>query len=178
MIRLHLGCGSRIIPGYVNVDIQPSPGVDLLADVRQLPFDDESVDFIYSCAAIEHFGRAQWRSVLAHWYSKLKVGGSLRLSTADFEAAVHRYMEVGDVEELLGLLIGGQKDPWDHHGMIFDYRLLAAGLTDAGFVNIRRYNWRDTDLAELGIDDYSQAYLPHMGKTTGRLMMLNVLADK
>lgn len=177
-MQVHLGCGHCIIPGYVNLDIQPWPGVDLIADLRDLPFPDGSVDFFYSCSNLEHFGRREWRPLLAHWYAKLRLGGSLRLSTADFAAATACYLECGNVEELLGLVIGGQKDAYDWHGMVFDFALLCAGLEEAGFRNVRRYDWRQTDLAVLGIDDYSQAYLPHMDKEHGRLMMLNVLADK
>ena len=177
-IKLHLGCGTRILPGYVNVDVQARSGVDVQADIARLPFAAESADFIYSCAVIEHFGRRQWRDVLACWFATLKPGAVLRLSTADFEAAVEQYRQAGDVDELLGLIVGGQKDRWDRHGMVFDFKSLAAGLNAVGFVNVRRYDWRQTDLAALGIDDYSQAYLPHMDKEHGRLMMLNVEADK
>ena len=177
-LKLHLGCGQRVLPGYVNVDVQRHADVDVQADIARLPFAAASVDFIYSCAVIEHFGRRQWRNVLAHWFATLRPGGTLRLSTADFEAAVQRYLEARNVDELLGLIVGGQKDRWDRHGMIFDFKSLAAGLTAVGFVNVRRYDWRQTDLAALGIDDYSQAYLPHMDKQHGRLMMLNVTADK
>ena len=62
--------------------------------------------------------------------------------------------------------------------MVFDFATLAEGLEAVGFRNVRRYDWRETDVGKLGIDDYSQAYLPHMDKESGRLMMLNVEADK
>ncbi|MBL6934597.1 MAG: class I SAM-dependent methyltransferase [Alphaproteobacteria bacterium] len=150
----------------------------MACDLRALPFADNTVDFIYSCAAIEHFSRHEWRDVLTEWCRLLKPGCILRLSTADFAAACDQYREQGNVEELLGLVVGGQKDPWDRHGMIFDFDLLRDGLEAAGFTDIRRYDWRDTELGEMGIDDYSQAYLPHMDKENGRLMMLNVEAKK
>ncbi len=178
MIKLQLGCGERILPGYVNVDIQRVPGVDVACDLRRLPFSHESVEFIYSCANLEHFGRDEWRDILSHWYSVLKPGGVIRVSTADFRAAAERYLEVGDISELLGLIVGGQKDAYDWHGMIFDFELLAEGLQSAGFRNVCRYDWRQTDLGEMGLDDFSQAYLPHMDKEAGRLMMLNVTAEK
>ncbi|MCB2106595.1 MAG: methyltransferase domain-containing protein [Rhodobacteraceae bacterium] len=177
-MKLHLGCGKITIPGYVNVDIQTYAGVDVVADLSKLPFRDGCAGLIYSCAAIEHFGRREWQAVLAHWYSKLKPGGLLRLSTADSEAAFKRYGTTGNLQELLGLLIGGQKDDYDWHGMLFDYALLEAGLREIGFEQIHRYDWRDTEIAALGIDDYSQAYLPHMDKDHGTLMMLNVEATR
>ena len=79
---------------------------------------------------------------------------------------------------LLGLLIGGQKTPHDWHGMIFDFETLREGLEQANFVDIRLYDWRGTEIGKLDIDDFSQAYLPHMDKESGRLMMLNVEATR
>lgn len=178
MTKLHLGCGKIRLPGYTNVDIQPGPAVDRVADLRALPWPDASVDLVYSCAAIEHFGRREWIGVLREWARVLKPGGLLRLSTADFEAAIARYQDTGKLQELLGLLIGGQKDDYDWHGMIFDFATLKAGLEEAGFSGVRRYDWRQTEPGKLGIDDYSQAYLPHMDKENGRLMMLNVEATR
>ncbi len=178
MLRLHVGCGKIILPGYINIDIQSNPGVDIVCDIRELPYPDNSVDLIYSCANIEHFGRHEWKSVLMHWFSKLKPGGTIRISTADFEAACERYQEKKNIEELLGLIIGGQKDKYDCHGMIFDFNLMKAGLEEVGFINIKKYDWQRTDVGKLKIDDYSQAYLPHMDKENGRLMMLNIIAIK
>ncbi|MEO5373603.1 MAG: methyltransferase domain-containing protein [Alphaproteobacteria bacterium] len=178
MLQVHLGCGRRILPGYLNVDIAPGPGVDVVCDLRALPLADNSVDFFYSCANIEHFGRHEWRGLLVHWFGRLKCGGSLRLSTTDFAAVCAHYRDTETLHDLLGLVIGGQRDAHDWHGMVFDFDLLREGLEAAGFVRVRRYDWRDTDVGRLGLDDYSQAYLPHMDKTNGRLMALNVLADK
>jgi predicted SAM-dependent methyltransferase len=177
-LKLHLGCGGVIIPGYVNIDLNIRPGIDLLADLRRLPFAPGRVDFIYACAVIEHFERNEWRSVLAHWYAALKPGGTLRLSTSDFEACVAQYAAAGNITDVTGLIIGGQRDFYDWHGMIFDLDLLRGGLEEAGFGGVRRYDWRNTDIGRAGIDDYSQAYLPHMDKENGRLMALNVEADK
>lgn len=178
MTKLHLGCGHIHIPGYLNIDIMVPKAADLVADLRQLPFRSGSVDLVYSCAAIEHLGRREWIGALKEWARVLKPGATLRLSTADFEAAIARYNETKKLAELLGLLIGGQKDDYDWHGMIFDFDTLAKGLKEAGFEDVRRYNWRQTELGKLGIDDFSQAYLPHMDKEHGRLMMLNVEATR
>ena len=177
-LKLHLGCGTIIIPGYLNVDILDRPGVDLIADLRDLPIASGSVDLIYCCSAIEHFGRREWQPMLSHWFGLLAPGGVLRLSVPDFGACCARYGTTGDLSELLGLLIGGQKDDYDWHGMLFDFTILERGLGEAGFSEVRRYDWRQTEIGRLGIDDFSQAYLPHMDKQNGQLMMLNVEATK
>lgn len=176
--RLHIGCGGKRIPGFVNVDVVAGSAVDVVADARALPFDQESVAEIYSCAVIEHFSRHEWVDVLHHWVSLLEPGGRIYISTADFHKAAAHYLAHGQIEPLLGLVVGGQRDRYDWHGMIFDERLLQEGLESAGIENIRRYDWRDHVVGRLGIDDYSQAYLPHMDKDYGELMMLNLCGTR
>ena len=177
-IWLHLGCGGIKLSGYINVDILDTSAADEIHDISSLPYEKNTIDKIYSCANIEHFSRKKWKEVLSHWYGLLKDGGLLRLSTADFEAVCEEYMENREIEKLLGLVVGGQKDEYDFHGMVFDFQLLKTVLKEIGFKNIRRYDWRETDIGYSGIDDYSQSYLPHMDKESGRLMMLNVEATK
>ena len=49
-------------------------------------------------------------------------------------------------------------------------------LKSVGFRDVKRYDWKKTE--HFYIDDYSQAYLPHMDKIRGNLMSLNVEAVK
>ena len=49
-------------------------------------------------------------------------------------------------------------------------------LNLVGFKDIKRYDWRLTEHSN--VDDFSQAYLPHMEKSNGKLMSLNVEAIK
>ena len=53
---------------------------------------------------------------------------------------------------------------------------LTERLLSVGFCSASRYDWRRTEHATL--DDYSQAYLPHLDKEHGQLMSLNVEAVK
>lgn len=173
-MNLHLGCGKVRIPGYVNVDCLCSDSVDVLADIRQLPFANGSVETIYMCSVLEHLSRSEWRPVLSKCYDLLCSGGVLYVSAPDFEIIAQRYLETYDLDELLGLL----RISCDRHGMIFDNIILASALMDLGFYRIAKYNWHSFIVGELGIDDFSQAYLPHMDKKNGTLMMLNVKAVK
>lgn len=177
-MKLHLGCGDKYIPGYFHIDIQPYPHVDLVADISSLPtIESGSVDLIYACHVLEHFGRHEYTIPLKEWARVLRPGGILQLAVPDFRAIAQWYLtdpRSGGIQEVIGLCSGGQRDEYDVHKMIFDEESLADTLLEVGFSSVRRWDWRKTDHAE--IDDYSQAYLPHLDKDHGRLMSLNLEA--
>lgn len=55
--RLHLGCGTRVWPGWINVDRWAAPDADVLqCDVAAdpLPLADASVDYVFSEDFLEH----------------------------------------------------------------------------------------------------------------------------
>jgi predicted SAM-dependent methyltransferase len=176
-MKLHLGCGARYIPGFVHVDIEDYSHVDHRVPVNALTFaQDGSVDLIYASHVLEHFGRHEVDQVLREWHRVLRQGGLLRVAVPDFEAVTIRYRETGELSELVGLVCGGQRNQYDFHKMVFDEKLLRERLLSAGFARAARYDWRKTQHADM--DDYSQAYLPHMQKDSGRLMSLNMEAVK
>jgi len=178
-MKLHLGCGKRYIPGFVHVDVKPAPHVDIVSRVERLPLESGSASLIYASHLLEHFGRHEYKAVLAEWFRVLEAGGVLRLAVPDFAACAAFYCEQGLVDGLsglIGLISGGQHDPYDFHKMIFDEELLSRDLRSVGFREVRRWDWRKTE--HTAIDDFSQAYLPHLSKEDGRLMSLNLEAIK
>ena len=173
-MKLHIGCGNVIIPGWANLDALPGSRVDIIDDARTLrSIPQGAVDVLYASHILDHFSRNDTDTVLRLWRSKLRTGGTLRLAVSDFAAIVAEYRETGDLTALLGLLIGGHKDEFDKHGTSFDRQSLANTLLRAGFVNVDLWDWRKVEHAEH--DDFSHAYLPHMD-TSGRLMSLNLEA--
>ena len=178
-MKLHLGCGKRFIEGFIHVDLQKLPHIDYHTSVDDLNFAaDNSVDLIYVSHVLEHFGRHEYKNVLKEWYRVLKPSGILRVSVPDFDAVVKYYTEKeANLHRLLGFLVGGQKiGEHDYHHMVFNQKILQEALEETGFTNVRKYNWRETEHSH--IDDFSQAYLPHMDKENGMLMSLNLEAEK
>lgn len=178
-MKLHLGCGQRHIPGFVHVDIQPGPHIDHVCGVNALPIAAGQADLIYASHVLEHFGRAEYLDVLREWHRVLRPGGVLRLSVPDFAACAKIYHEQGledGLSGLIGLISGGQRDPYDFHKMIFDEPFLTSALFRVGFTEVRQWDWRKTEHSH--VDDYSQAYLPHMDKQSGTQMSLNLEAVK
>jgi len=182
-VNVHLGCGRRVIPGFVNVDIADYDHIDHRHDIRTLPFfDDDRIDLIYAAHVLEYFDRVEVVTVLAEWRRVLKVGGTLRLAVPDFAAMVEVFRETSDLNLVLGPMYGRMQtgsadDPLViYHKTVYDFATLSETLSAAGFENIRRYDWRDT--VHKDHDDHSQAYIPHMDKDHGRLISLNVEAQK
>jgi predicted SAM-dependent methyltransferase len=177
-LKLHLGCGRKYIPGFVHVDALQYHHVDYCQQVDELDnFPNASASLIYACHVLEHFSRWEYKNVLKEWLRVLEPGGLLRLSVPNFAACAKLYYEEGlqsGLTGLVGLVIGGQRDKYDFHRMIFDEQLLSNSLLEVGFTSVSRWDWHRVEHSH--VDDYSQAYLPHMDKEHGLLMSLNLEA--
>jgi hypothetical protein len=173
MKRLHLGCGTKHLDGYINIDIRYLPGVDEINNVKFLRnYENESINEIYACHVLEHFSRWDYNNVLRRWYELLIPNGILRLSVPNFEAICEHYTKYKNINALMGLLYGGQDYDQNFHYVGFDYISLEKDLKSLGFSHVGTW-----DNSIYAIDDYSKAYIPHKDKN-GMLMSLNIEAIK
>jgi predicted SAM-dependent methyltransferase len=173
-MKLHLGCGTKHLNGYKNIDIRYLPGVDEVNNIRFLRnYKENSIDEIYACHVLEHFGRWEYKDVLKRWFEILKPGGQLRLAVPNFQSICAYYHKTSNLKPLIGLLYGGQDYDENYHYITFDYNTLSDDLKNIGFSNIEEWNCEQYE-----DDDFSKAYLPHMDKENGILMSLNILASK
>ena len=135
MLRLNIGCGHIPIDEYVNVDVRELPGVDVIADVTDLPFDDGAVAEIYSSHLLEHFSEEILRRVvLPHWRKKLGPGGLLRTIVPDAEAMIKDYI-AGEMsfQDLRDVTFGGQDYSGDCHYTMCTSDHIHYLLHDLGF---------------------------------------------
>ncbi|MEE9235069.1 MAG: class I SAM-dependent methyltransferase [Candidatus Acidoferrales bacterium] len=87
-LNLWLGGGGRRTPGFVNLDLAPFEGVDLVAHAGRLPFADDSCDAVACDALLEHVEDPT--AVVAEIRRVLKPGGHV-LATVPFCHPWHGY---------------------------------------------------------------------------------------
>jgi len=149
-MKLHLGCGPLALSGWINIDNQPYPGVDRVLDVTAgLPFED--VQFIFAEHFIEHLPFDAATSLMRECRRALRDDGVLRLSTPnlDWVWASH-YKKVMTQEEavLACFAINRAFRGWGHQ-FLYNETTLRSLLLDAGFANVVRRDYGQSEHAEL-----------------------------
>lgn len=70
-LRLNIGAGQTYIQGFINIDISSKADITLDVGKEKLPFEDDSVDLIFSYHTLEHvpdylFALSEIHRVLKH----------------------------------------------------------------------------------------------------------------
>jgi predicted SAM-dependent methyltransferase len=74
-LKVNLGPGPYPLPGYVNIDADPSVNPDIVRDItRGLPFADDSVDEVRAWHVLEHLAPDDLLFVVSESYRILKPG--------------------------------------------------------------------------------------------------------
>lgn len=176
--KLHLGCGDIRIAGYCNVDIDNLPTVDVIDDILKLQrFPNDFAEQIYACHVLEHLPHSLVIPTLKRWMQVLKPGGELRISVPDIDRIVQIYsknwghFQTKGNSPWIGLLYGGQLDPYDYHKTGFNFCWLSMLLEESGFEGIEEYQHFPHFIKD--IEDASLAQAPF-----GEYLSLNVKARK
>lgn len=152
MKRLNLGCGDKILAGYINVDVAESRrGMkpDVLCDLHKLsPFEDNAIDEILSVHVAEHFWRWEVVDILREWVRVLRPGGTMILECPNLLSACRELLENADNatgpgkegQRSMWVLYGDPawKDPLMIHRWAYSPRSLAQVMFEAGLVNLRQ----------------------------------------
>jgi SAM-dependent methyltransferase len=137
-LRVNLGCGHIPLSEYINIDLRPLDGVDVTADVRELPFEPDSVAEIYSAHLIEHFPEEELRRrVLPHWVSRLRPGGTFVAIVPDATTMIAEYVAGGlSFDTLREVTFGDQEYDGDFHFTMFTPESLTDLLTSSGLEDV------------------------------------------
>lgn len=141
-VKLNLGAGDRLVPGYLSIDRKFGSEV--------YPLDYKEVDEIRASHVLEHFSHRETAKVLKNWVDSLKPGGVLKIAVPDFKKVCEAYLR-GDQLPIEGYVMGGHVDKDDHHGALFDDESLREMMTDAGLTDIKEWASEIDDCASLSI---------------------------
>ena len=126
-------------PDYVNIDLRDLPGVDVMAEAGELPFEPGSVDEIASAHLVEHFPQEEMRRrLLPHWLQPvLRAGSRLHTITPDGEAMLSG-LAAGSYgfDDFREVLFGGQEYQGDFHYNLFTPDSLRRLVEEAGFTSV------------------------------------------
>lgn len=152
IIRLNLGCGDKLLNGYINVDIvskRSGKEPDINCDIKNLHlFIDNYADEILAVHVIEHFWRWEVNNVLAEWFRVLKPGGKIILECPNLISACQEFLKNPDINSGAGK--EGQRSKWVFYGdpnwkdslMVhrWGYTPYSLGkiLYEAGFIDIEQ----------------------------------------
>lgn len=149
--RLHWGCGAATARGWINSDLRPHAGVDMVGDILVgLPIDDDSIDYISSQHALPELGIYEQAPALRELRRVLKPGGVLRLCLPDLDRAIAAYQSgradyfhIWDWDSIGGNFITHVL--WHNCTRTpFTYPFAEELLRKAGFDDVRRAAYRQT----------------------------------
>lgn len=87
-LKVNVGCGSRVMDGWVNCDIAHNPDAprkpEILCDARVIPLPDGCASTLQAIHIFEHFYRWEADEAIAEWRRVLARGGLLILEMPDF----------------------------------------------------------------------------------------------
>jgi predicted SAM-dependent methyltransferase len=158
-MKLNLGSSALTLEGFVNIDIEPTVGADLVHDIRRpLPFTD--VEFVNMSQVLEHLSYLEARLVLVNCHAAMRPGARIRVSSPDME----RLIQAWTAEEMLSfanvqpplfvavrsemlrlsfLALGNlsadcSREHYTGHQLLLDFEAAKELLENAGFVDVVR----------------------------------------
>lgn len=137
-LKLNLGCGHIPLDGYLNVDRRALPGVDIVAEVDNLPFGKGELSEICSAHLLEHFPEEQMRrELLPYWVSLLRPDGTFRAIVPDGKGMTQAFASSEySFETLRRVTFGGQDYDGDFHFNMFSPESLTQILNEAGLSQV------------------------------------------
>lgn len=143
---------------WIIIDLHDGADIKMNLETDDIPLQSASVDNIYSSHCIEHVEPNRIRHVIAELYRVLKPGGIIRIVVPSFKKGVFYYFFFPSVlrRRMMPRLNSNVPDTkmsrlssWFYtetnsvngtpgHKIIFDYELLHAFLSEAGFRQVNK----------------------------------------
>lgn len=172
-LRLHVGCASTRLGGYINIDCRATEATDHVCQAGDIRIAAPgTVAEIYSRHMLEHQDPNEARATLRHWYDLLAPGGVLHVIVPDVEF---------HARQILGLATSSFENQMDHafaslwgwrdearggnredaHRWGYTERSMSEALFAAGFTTVRRRtSGADSEPWHLNILAYKPSITP------------------
>jgi len=158
-MKLELGCGESLRPGFVGCDIRRLPNVKYVCNPWDLinHINDETVDHIYSRHFFEHLTYHEGRKTLLTSWKILKSNGIFEICLPDLRFHLEQLMSndrrdtnfefhlgtLSSLDHAIAGLYGWQRQSetegyWDVHKSGYDQEMLEYLLKEHGFNQIQR----------------------------------------
>jgi predicted SAM-dependent methyltransferase len=148
-LLLHLGCGSELKLGWINVDLWPV-NADLHWDLRMgIPFPTDCADGVFHEHVLEHIPKPAGLKFLQECFRVLKPTGVLRVVVPNAGNALRGYVKDDGRTTILypSNLMGIEALFYENgHVSMFDSQTLAMMLRAAGFEDVREREFGDSSL--------------------------------
>lgn len=132
-LMLNLGCGRDVRDGFINIDLYSDDPSVVAMDVRNLQFQDNTVDLIIASDILEHFSHREVDHLLHEWSRVLKPGGKLIIRCPSLKLQAQAYLRgIWNADVASYMIFGGQTNPGDYHHVAFDPDSIKAHLEKAG----------------------------------------------
>ena len=149
---LNLGCGTKILDGWVNADFFVRrywrlPKSFWMLDLRYpLLCDSDYWDGIFTEHTLEHLYPLQVRNLLRELLRTLKPKSWLRIAVPDLRKYVDFYIGKSPTQAGFSKWTAGAEAIWSvsqnwGHLSLWDFELLSGVLSDIGFANIRQVDF-------------------------------------
>ena len=137
-MKLNVGSGDKIWPGFVNCDLHAQ--ADINTDCKRLPIADDLVEEIHAIHFVEHMQRLEVENMLMDWHRTMKRGAKLVIEVPCMNKIAQNI--VNGERDLRITLMGIFGDPRDDkHGMMHHWCYTKEELSDileqCGFKEIR-----------------------------------------
>lgn len=147
-VCVNLGCGTHIIPGWINVD--NSIGFDSkdfkAGDARAIPLESNSVNYLLCDNVLEHIPMSDVPVVLFEIRRVLKVGGRAIIIVPDFKNAAESWLKANEDQQGFNpftylytseVVYGNQLHEGEYHKTPMSPGFLNFAIKMAGFRQVR-----------------------------------------
>ena len=114
---------------------------DLKCDVKDLPFEDNSIDEILTVNLVEHWPLRGFIEAVKEWHRVLKPGGTLIIDTPDVIRTANLLKTAKNYREFdlyLGWIYCHSRSEWDLHGWGYTSKYLNYLLEPLGYKFVKR----------------------------------------